>query len=420
MQGTASQVGIGWDVAAGRTVGGWSRVRGTPGAVAASVLLIYGLWLTVFFVSGKSVWTFAGVGREHVLAAHSSSVIKLYPYGQYSNAWGYDGQFYYFIALDPVHARDYIPDTVDQTKDYRYTRILYPMVARLLAVGRADLIPYTLVLVNLLAITGGALALAAWLRRKQLSPWFALIFGLCPGIFIALVRDVTEPLAFGLVALAVYLYDAGGRRRILWCGICYALAVLSRESVAVFPLVHGIALLIEDRNHSGMRRWLRGGSLLTLAIGPILLYKLFLWLWLGPPKLPPNARLQLIPLHGLVAYWPAHAFDRVDAAVTVVVPALICAGMALWALWKGVRRVEVWMLLANIQLFVVMLNPNNYMDPSGFPRHAAGVVLAALYCLPVFDVIANKRRGWLWASSALWLLPAVFWLVLTPALLLLS
>jgi len=44
------------------------------------------------------------------------------------------------------------------------------------------------------------LALAFWLKRRGLSPWFALVYGLYPGLFIAMTLDLTEPLAYARLA----------------------------------------------------------------------------------------------------------------------------------------------------------------------------------------------------------------------------
>lgn len=68
---------------------------------------------------------------------------------------GYDGQFTYFIARDGAGAEPFIDGA-----SLRYQRIIYPLFARLLAVGQADLIPYTLILINVLALGIGAGALA--------------------------------------------------------------------------------------------------------------------------------------------------------------------------------------------------------------------------------------------------------------------
>ena len=57
----------------------------------------------------------------------------------------------------------------------------------------------------------GTLALALWLRARRYSPWFALLYAAYPGLIFCVVRDLTEPVAFALVALALLVFDAGAK-----------------------------------------------------------------------------------------------------------------------------------------------------------------------------------------------------------------
>src|SRR5262249_27469938 len=151
------------------------------------------------------------VGRKFVATSQASPVIS----GNanryhYDGDIGFDGQFAYFIAVDPERARYYM-----DVPAHRYTRILYPLLARALALRDPDLVPYTLIGLNLAMIALGTLVLGAWLRRKGVSPWLAAVYGFYPGAFIALQRDTTEIMAYGLVILAIYLYDFGTPRRVM-------------------------------------------------------------------------------------------------------------------------------------------------------------------------------------------------------------
>src|SRR5258708_19146207 len=112
---------------------------------------------------------------------------------------------------------------------------------------------YAMTLVNCLDLAGGTWALAAWLKRKGVSPWLALVYGLYSGLFIAFRRDLTEPLAYGLVALAIYLFDFGGLRRIIWSALCFALALLTRETVVVFIGIYALSLLFDGAQAHGWR-----------------------------------------------------------------------------------------------------------------------------------------------------------------------
>ena len=385
----------------------WRDPRRARWAVTAFVLLVYGIWIVGAFETGHDVRDFIHMGRRYVLEPHVKPLFALdadYPYAVTNN--GYDGQFSYYIALDPVNARFHV-DRVN----YRYTRILYPMLVRALAAGRAPLMPYLLIAVNLLALAGGTFVLASLLLRRGLSPWIALIYGLSPGLFICLQRDLEEPLAYAFVVLGMYLYSVVTWRstalRLLAAGTAFALAALTRESTALFPCILALGLLVQRTPVPGIsgyiQRVMHTALFFGVSLAPFALYKIFLLHWLGPVSSPAPKALypQLVPFAGLAAsrIW---TMLQVDVIVAVVVPAMLCAALGLWTLWRRQASVEVWLLLANVQLFVVMLNPLTYGNILGAARVATGVILAALLSIPAFDRVLARNRAWLWLSAAFW------------------
>lgn len=389
----------------------WSRFIHGEWAVTFFVLTLYGIFLIRLLGFGGDPRDFIMIGSKFIYRPGPSAVIKPDP-GYHYSLTGYDGQFCYYIALDPTNARYYIDDPA-----YRFTHILYPITARIIALGQPGLIPYTLILLNWLAIGGGTLALAAWLRRKGCSPWFALVYAFYPGQYIALQRDLNEPLAYALVALAIYLFDFGGRHRVMWAGISFALAALAREIVLLFAIIYGLALLFDSAGTQSWRErienhWRRAALLLGLVLGPLALYKGFLLLWLHSAGLPSDNTPEVVPFRGIFALWPWE-INQKAAVICIILPALICGGMGLWALWKQGGTVEVWSMLLSIQLFVVMLAPASYIEIVGSERVTIGVALAACCCLPYFDALSGRKRWWLWTSSGLWL-------ALIPVILLLT
>ena len=390
------------------------RLGSSAQAVSLVALLVYGLWIVAFFWSGHQARDFADIGYKFVGESHASAVIKDDPRYHHTEPTGigFDGQFYYYLAVDPANARYYM-----DWPAYRYGRILYPMTARLLALGRADSVPYTLILINWLALGGGTLVVAAWLKRKRLSPWLALIYGLYGGLFLGLRLDLIEPMACALVALAIYLFDFGGRLRILWAGLAFALAVLTRETVAIFPALYALAALFERGQATTWRdrllaNWRRAALLLGVAIIPLAIYKGVLAVWLGSSGVPVETLPRVIPFQGLLTYWPWPR-EQIATSVAVVLPALLCASVGLWALAKRMWRVEIVMLLANVQLFVVMLNHDAYSYFHDVERVSAPVVLSALICLPYFARLGKTSRLLFCACAAFWLAPDLYWLVKT-------
>ena len=105
-----------------------TRRRTAPWMVAGVVALVYAALIVPRL---GAVNNFAHVGRQYLTQGTTSKVIK--PSLGSQSKIGFDGQFYYFIALDPNHARDYVDGPA-----YRYSRIGYPMLARALSGGNAS------------------------------------------------------------------------------------------------------------------------------------------------------------------------------------------------------------------------------------------------------------------------------------------
>jgi hypothetical protein len=306
------------------------------------------------------------------------------------------------MALDFTNARHYM-----DLPAYRYSRLLYPVVARAGALGNPDRVPASMLAVNWLALGVLTLAVAAWLRRRACSPWLALLVGLYPGLLLGLQRDLTEPLAYALAAAGIYLFDFGGSRRLLWSGLAFGLAGLARQTTIVFPLCCLGALLLEHgrdrpvggRGRVGLRQAAGFGA---LAVLPIVVYTGMLYVWLG--ELGRGASLEWLPFQGLLTSSNWELERQPVVIVTVVAPALIASGVALAALRAGVRRVELAFLLANVLLFVVLLGRYAYGDGyTSVGRVTTGVVLGAVVCIPWLGGLGRRSRQALTASFALWL-----------------
>jgi hypothetical protein len=118
--------------------------------------------------------------------------------GLESGTMGYDGQFSYQIALSPVESVHKL-----DVPAYRLQRILYPLVARLLGLGRSNLIAWSLLLVNVIAFTAGVGLTEKIMQHHGQSRWWALAYGMNVGMFMAVRLDLTEPLAYAPVQAGV-------------------------------------------------------------------------------------------------------------------------------------------------------------------------------------------------------------------------
>jgi hypothetical protein len=367
----------------------------SPIVVSMLAMAFYIAIITAHLITGGDLRDFIQIGTRFVTQSHASQTIRFDPHYHYpSNRHGYDGQFYYYIALEPLKARDYV-DWSSHGRDsaaYRYGRILYPLLARALALGHAYWIPLTLLLVNLLGVGLGTLAVASWLRRFGLSPWPAVLYALYPGVALGVLLDLADPLAFSFVAAGVYLLHFGGGRRLIWAGLLFALAALTRETTLLAPCVYSLWFL--TRGH-----WRNGFTIGLLAGVPALVWRVWLALWLGSLGLPPQDA-PVLPFTGLLSQWTAAG---VLQAFVVVLPALLLGLLVIRAWQTRGHAPELLILALNILVLVVMLNPTSYVDLHDSARITIGVVLFALLALPSF--VRRLRRPTsvtLTACASLW------------------
>lgn len=378
-------------------------------AVGVVAALFYFVYLLHAFSDGHDARSFIMLERFRLLQSHRSAILKVEPGFPYARrGWGYDGQYYYMMALDPINARYYVNGGT-----YYYSRVVYPLAARALAFGQPDLVPYTLILINLLSIAGGTVMIAAWLRRKHVSPWFALIYAGYSGTFLSFQRDLTEPMAYGLMAAGIYLLEFGGKHRILWSGVFFGLAVLTRDKAAILPALFTLGYVLHNRSRPDLSRLgnvLRNlpaaAALGAMTLLPYAALKVFLYLWMHSVVVAPNQ--QVAPLSGLLDPH-LNTISLLSDALTAFVPSFICLAMVLWAFACGARDVSLLALLVLAVVTSVTLNPVYFVGIVGVMRATILVVMAAVYALPAMDRVTGGNRAWLYVCT-------VFWFSMTPAL----
>jgi len=352
-------------------------------------------------------WWFVHIGKQFVVAGHSSSVISRL---RWDGPIGYDGQYYFGLAADPAHARDYM----GIESGIVYSRVGYPALIRLTSARQVSAMPYAMLVINLISVIAGTLAVGWWLIRRGLPPWPAAVYGLCPGLIFCVFRDLTEPLAYALVAIAVLLFD---RRLWLSAGV-FAFAALTRETTVPFALGAAACLLLGDR-----RDWRRAAGYAVASCAPLLVWRLVAGAYTdrSTQEVDRTGRWYA-PFHGFFPGWPFDSQHRV-IFLTVTGPAMLAALGAIVQLVYRRSQVTALVLLANVLLYVVFLPRGVYIDIAAASRAAIGVILAALYCLPAWWrrglvprlLVSADLIGW----SLLWFL-FVTWKYTLPSLALIT
>jgi hypothetical protein len=350
-------------------------------AVVIGVMAVYAVYVAMRIREHSVLW-FVHLGRQFLNAGSGSTVIT--PALGWQSPIGYDGQYYFAVAADPAHAHDYIGGNAG----YVYARVFYPAVSRAASLGSVEALPYAMLAINLVAVAAGTLAVAVWLRRRGAPAWPAALFGLYPGLIFTVFRDLTEPLAFGLVACAVLAYDDRRPRRLFVSAALFALAALTRETVVPFAVAAAAALVVADR--AGTERWKarrvwRRGILFALgACGPLLVWRVVVSAYLHEPtQETAHSAAWAVPFHGILSYWPFDPQHRL-IVLAVVLPALVGAAGAVVLLRQRATRVLAALLLLNVLLYVVFLPDGVDVDYGAASRAAIGVVLAALLCVPAW------------------------------------
>jgi hypothetical protein len=376
-------------------------VLSSPFAVAAVVLALYAGWITGAHQRGHDAYDFALVGQFFLDKGSSSAAIETNaPHAR--PGVGYDGQFYLFLAQDPVRAHSYMDEA-----SYRYGRILYPLASRAASEVLRIGIPSALVGINVLAVAIGALALAFWLRRRGVSPWIALLFGLYPGVFVVILRDLADGIAYALVAVAVLLFDREQPSRLALAAALFALAVLTRETTVVFVLVWAAACLFDG---GSVLHWRRGALFAGAALMPYVVYRGFLLAWLGEGAAPAQLSPSAVPFGGILDWRPWDASD-VQQIYAVVLPGAFCLGVALFALWRRVIEPAVVAVAANALLYVVLVPSPVFQDFYSSLRVSLGVVTAFVLAFPAFERCFGQGNAWLFLPVIAWFSP---WWTLLP------
>ena len=203
-------------------------------AVAA---LIATLAAAAFTLVRWQTWAHGNIGRFILVGRHFATLSQLPPGMPVAKTYGYDGQFFYRLAINPLNFH-HTAYGITMDRPYRYMRVGYPALTWLVSLGQRDLIPVMLVVVNIAAI--GYLGYLGAVFAVQ-SGRHALAGLLIPGYFgllTSLSRDTAEPLA--AVCLLAALLAIRGRRPVLAAALL-AYGALTRETVMV--AVAAIAIL---------------------------------------------------------------------------------------------------------------------------------------------------------------------------------
>jgi len=176
---------------------------------------------------------------------------------------GYDGQFYYRLALDPWNlSHTAYGITIDSS--LRYQRIGYPFLAWVVSFGQESIVPYALVGINVLALGFTGFVSGKWARSFGRHALWGLLPAGYFGLVWSLSRDLTEILS---IALLIGGIVAWRNAHYVLAGLSFSGSVLCRETAMLVV----VALLV-TRLFAMFRQSERFGPVDVAWVLPVVAY----------------------------------------------------------------------------------------------------------------------------------------------------
>lgn len=201
---------------------------------------------------------------------------------------GYDGKYYYYAAMDLFRDKHLF------NNPFRMQRILYPLLSRLMTFGDLSLLPYTLYIVNMMALAAGMVFFILILQRYSLSPLWSLFYGLAPPSIMTIQYDLPSPLSIALIIAAIYYYQ---KEKLFPVFLFFALAFLTRED-SIMVLVP--FMLWDFLKHRKITRVVK----LACSLVPFFIWQAYITYTLhGAPVSTSASVLNPIPFSGIAEYF---------------------------------------------------------------------------------------------------------------------
>lgn len=274
---------------------------------SSRVVLIMGLLVLVFTLGrlaygGWDPTRFVVAGDSYVDPAQAPSGLTVL-----ENSTGYDGQFFYRLALDPFTSQGRDHGIVFDSPSYRQQRVVYPLMAWIVSgFGQSSAVPWALIFINIAALSSLAWFGTLLARRSGLHALWGLLLPGYAGFLVGLGRDTAEIVAAVLLVAGVWLIR---ERSFVPAAAVLTLAALARETSLLFPAAIGATWLV-SRLSKGEDEPAPPPA--YVAIVPVVSYALWLLvlrgIW-GDLSFRAGAAIFEVPIISFLASVPADGFS---------------------------------------------------------------------------------------------------------------
>lgn len=284
---------------------------------------------------------------------------------------GYDGQFMYAIAFDPFilrfHSQTRAYQPFIDSPPYRYGRVGYPLITRIVALGRPERFPTAMVATIYSGIFLAAFALGWLAARSGSSPWWGLLIALVPGFWASFRGVLPEPVAAGA---AIAGYFCVRERRFVAGALLLAAACLIRETSAFFVVCIAGWLAWTKQPREAVK-------VLVIALAPLCVWRLYVGHTFSP-------------VWGFEAYFnPPDDFGPPFAGIA-----------ALWSdLAAGRYYPDSWEMRRGIMCYSILVIAGAGLSWT-MVRVRPGAVTAAASVFAAMAICFNLRNVWVGTGNA--------------------
>jgi hypothetical protein len=204
---------------------------------------------------------------------------------------GYDGQFFYLLSHDPLLLGSATRDAFRHLpgEAFRLQRVGYPLLAYLAVAAQRGALPWSMLIINAVAVVLITAAFSLYADRHGRSGWCGLVIGLLCGVIAWTLRDLSDPIAVTAMLAGMLCWQ---QRRLKLSAALLTVAVLARE-----PMGLAVAAIAAE----GAVAWWRA----RITDGRAALYRVVAERW----------PVVLIPTLAYIA-WRAYATARLGASIS--------------------------------------------------------------------------------------------------------
>jgi hypothetical protein len=371
-----------------------SEMLDRPFMASALAAAVYGLFLLArLYTHGFDASYFVVAGTDHYDSASADPSLRSIRPGA-----GYDGQYYYRLAIEPFSRRLVDHGIAFNMPAYRQQRILYPLLAWIASAGNPARVPVVLILLNYIGLCaiawiGGTFAMAA----SRHSLW-GFAFSLYPGFIFTLSRDLTEIVASSLLLAGLLRLH---QSRNGFSVICLTLSVLARETTLIVP----VAILVRKVLSYPKASKRRDVLLHTIPIVVYATWRAYLrWAWTGVRDIPIFGGAIGLPFGGLTNLWFRAIANPESSLVIWCAETCLLAFLAVRSLQIlhqypefSAEKIALLLYLA----LAVCLTPSFWVEDQAFLRVTTEIFLIGSLAMLLDRTSIPKAIGLSWIMAAI-------------------